>query len=286
MGTSKEDQNQGLTLIQPQFIDVDGLAIRYVRGGRDKAEALLLLSPWPESLYAFQPMWDTLAKNFALIAADLPGFGGSEARQDLLAPEQMGEFVVKIIAKLGLPKCHAVGPDIGTSALLFAASNHPDTFASIVIGSGGASYPLEVGSTLKAIIDAPSIEPFRQMESSSLVNGVLASLEHYQVPDLIREDYVRSYAGDRFVESTAFVRAYPEALATLQNKLPAITVPVQIITGRNDPFVPPSNGEYLVNRLPHAKLDVLECGHLVWEDDADNYARVLSDWVKQKYLQA
>ncbi len=62
MGTSKEDQNQGLTSIQPQFIDVDGLAIRYVRGERDKAETLLLLSPWPESLYAFQPMWDTLAK--------------------------------------------------------------------------------------------------------------------------------------------------------------------------------------------------------------------------------
>ncbi len=38
--------------------------------------------------------------------------------------------------------------------------------------------------------------------------------------------------------------------------------------------------------LPHAKLDILESGHLVWEDDADNYARVLSDWVKQKYLQA
>ena len=47
----------------------------------------MLLSPWPESLFAFQPMWSRLADHAHLVAIDLPGFGQSERRDSLLAPE-------------------------------------------------------------------------------------------------------------------------------------------------------------------------------------------------------
>jgi pimeloyl-ACP methyl ester carboxylesterase len=34
-----------------------------------------MLSPWPESIFAYLPMWDALAARCSLIAVDLPGFG-------------------------------------------------------------------------------------------------------------------------------------------------------------------------------------------------------------------
>ncbi len=53
--------------------------------------------------------------------------------------------------------------------------------------------------------------------------------------------------------------------------LPKITVPCQIIVGLHDPFVPVSNAEGLHKGLPKSQLNVIDCGHFVWEDEADTY---------------
>jgi pimeloyl-ACP methyl ester carboxylesterase len=47
---------------------------------------VLLTSPWPESLYVFALMWATLAEHIRPFALDLPGFGASERRGELLSP--------------------------------------------------------------------------------------------------------------------------------------------------------------------------------------------------------
>jgi pimeloyl-ACP methyl ester carboxylesterase len=95
----------------------------------------------------------------------------------------------------------------------------------------------------------------------------------------VREDYLASYAGDRFVESAAYVRNYPSDLPVLAERLGDIKTPVQIIAGRRDALVPASNAEYLHARLPHSKLDILETGHFTWEDGADDYLRLTRSWI-------
>jgi poly(3-hydroxyalkanoate) depolymerase len=44
--------------------------------------------------------------------------------------------------------------------------------------------------------------------------------------------------------------------------LPQIRVPVQIIMGLDDPIMPVVNGRLLASRLPNARLEVVDCGHL------------------------
>jgi hypothetical protein len=50
-------------VIQTQFRTVDGVRIRYAESDGQHEETLLLTSPWPESLYAFAPMWSSLAEH-------------------------------------------------------------------------------------------------------------------------------------------------------------------------------------------------------------------------------
>ena len=111
--------------IEPRFRTIDGLNIRYADTGGSHDATLLLTSPWPESLYAFAPMWATLAERARLFAVDLPGFGASERREDLLSPRAMGGFLARLVAEVGLEPPHIVAPDVGTSAALFAAATHP-----------------------------------------------------------------------------------------------------------------------------------------------------------------
>ena len=71
-----------------------------------------------------------------------------------------------------------------------------------------------------------------------VVAGALSGIERYALPDAVREDYLRSYEGDRMAESMRYVRAYPAELPILRDLLPQIQTPVQIIAGRRDPAVP------------------------------------------------
>jgi pimeloyl-ACP methyl ester carboxylesterase len=260
--------------------EADGLMIRYAESVGDADETILLLNPWPESLFAWQTIWSRLAETGRLVAIDLPGFGQSEGRADLQSPSAMGTFLLRLIDEWGLGHPHVVGPDVGTGAVLFAASEDLDRFPSAVVGSGGASFPLEVAGALKELIEAPDLSAFQGVDGRDIVAAALQGIERHTLPDAVREDYLASYAGDRFVESAAYVRSYPSALPVLAERLGDITTPVQIIAGRHDGLVPPSNGEFLHARLAHSKLDILDTGHFTWEDAAEKYLELTRSWIE------
>jgi pimeloyl-ACP methyl ester carboxylesterase len=265
------------TSIEPQFRTVDGLKIRFAES-EQRDDHALLLCPWPESIRAYDQIWDRLAEHAHLVAVDLPGFGHSERRDSLLAPRAMGEFVIRLADEFELESPHTVGPDIGTGALLFAAADNPGRLRSIVVGSGGASFPLELGGILNDWVVAPDIEGYRAADPREIVAAAVRGIERYELPDSAREDYLSAYEGDRFVESMRYVRAYPTELPILGELLPQIETPVQIICGLWDWAVPPSNHRYLHERLPKSKLDLIDAGHFTWEDAPEEYAQILTSW--------
>jgi pimeloyl-ACP methyl ester carboxylesterase len=264
--------------IEPHFRTIGGLSIRFAESA-DRDDHALLLSPWPESLFAFEPTWLRLAEHAHLVAIDLPGFGHSQRRDELLSPRAMGEFVVRVADAFGLEKPHVVGPDVGTGASLFAAALHPGRLRSLVVGSGGSAFPLQLGGVLKDWVEAPDLEGYRSSDPRQIVAAALtADIERYALPDHVREDYLSSYDGDRFVESMRYVRSYPTELPILCDLLSEIHTPVQIIAGARDPAVPPVNAEFLHERLPKSKLDLIDAGHFAWEDGADEYAALVTSW--------
>ena len=136
------------TVPQVRFRTIDGLRIRYADSGPSREPTLLLTSPWPESVYAFTPIWSSLAERARLFAIDLPGFGASERRDDLLSPRAMGEFLARLIAEAELDTPHLVAPDVGTSAALFLAAAHPEEISGVIVGTGGAAVPIQLGEPL------------------------------------------------------------------------------------------------------------------------------------------
>jgi pimeloyl-ACP methyl ester carboxylesterase len=261
---------------QVRFRTIDGVQIRYADSGSSQKPAVLLTSPWPESIYAFAPMWASLAEHARLFAVDLPGFGASERREDLLSPRAMGEFLAHLIAEADLGTPHIVAPDVGTAAALFAAAAHPERIASAIVGTGGAAVPIQLGEPLASWVLDPDPGRYRRMDPRVIVGAALDTIAG-GIPDDIRADYLACYDGDRFAESMRYIRRHPEELPVLAGLLPQITVPVTIINGRHDRVVPVPNAEFLDQRLPTSRLVIIDAGHFVWEEEPAKYAATVID---------
>jgi pimeloyl-ACP methyl ester carboxylesterase len=261
-----------------RFRLIGGLTVRFAASEAHSDQALLL-SPWPESLLAFEPVWWRLAKRTHLVAVDLPGFGHSQRSDSLLSPRAMGEFIITVADTFGLEHPHVVAPGTGTPAALFAAAQHPGRLRSLVAGSSAAAVPLQLGGIVKEIIEAPGLDEFRRADPRQLVNTALSGIGRYTLPESVRDDYLASYQGDRFAESARYLRSYPAELPVLASLLPKIATPVQIIAGADDKATPPVNARFLNERLPHSKLDFIDAGHFTWEDAAAEYAAlIISLW--------
>jgi pimeloyl-ACP methyl ester carboxylesterase len=239
--------------IRTQVRTIDGVSIRFAESDKRGGADALLTSPWPESPYAFEPAWSRLADHAHLVAIDLPGFGRSERRNELMSPRAMGEFLVRVADAFGLESPH-------------------------VVGTGATAVPLQVGDPLKEWVEAPDLEPYRRIDGRQVVTAAMSTLERYQPTDAAREDYLLSYEGERFAESMRYVQTYPTELPVLRDLLPSIQTPVQIFAGRRDRVVPLVNAEFLHEWLPLSRLAVLDTGHWAWEDAADEYAALVTAW--------
>jgi pimeloyl-ACP methyl ester carboxylesterase len=244
---------------------------------------VLLLAPWPESLWAFRRIWSRVAAVARVVAIDLPGFGHSDGRPELIAPDAAGVFLARLIDEWDLGAPHVVGPDIGTSAALFLAAKAPERVTSLSIGGGAVRFPIEAGGALKDIIEAPSLDVLRALDARTNIGDAVESGASSVSEPEVHEDYVSAYDLGRFAESARFVRHYPEQNPMLRDLLPSITTPTQILAGRHDELVPWSNNEYLDELLPNSKIHPLEAGHFAWEEAAEDYGRLTADWISGGY---
>lgn len=267
-----------------ETITVDGIQMRIRTGGAATGTPLLLTAPWPESIRAFDALWPALAPLGPLVAVDLPGFGLSEARDDLRSPAAMGDFLPALLDALGLARVHAIVPDVGTLAALFAAASHPERFESIVAGSGGIALAL-LGAPLQQIVASRRAD-FVGVDGGEQVVGLIRTSMKVPLPEDVLEDYRASSAGDRWNEAADFVRAYARDLPRLGDLLGSIVTPVLAISGAHDPFVPPNNGAFLAERLPHCVHEVVESGHFVWEEASARYAALVTAWIGSGYRTA
>src|SRR5262245_60298352 len=265
------------------FRVLDGVRVRFADTRADSDTTVLLLAPWPESLWAFRRIWDRVAAVGRVVAIDLPGFGHSDGRPELIAPDASGAFLARLIDEWGLGAHHAVGPDVGTAAARFLAAGAPERVTSLTVGGGAVRFPIEAGGSLKEIIEAPSLDVVRGLDARANIGATVEpGAASDREPD-VHEDYVSAYDLGRFAESARFVRHYPEQNPVLRDLLPTITTPTQIVAGRDDDLVPWSNNQYLGQLLPHADLHPLEAGHEAWEQAPEEYGRRAADWVTGGY---
>ena len=258
------------------------MSIRFAQS-EQRDDHALLLSPWPESLFAFEPTWARLAEHTHLVAIDLPGFGHSQRRDALLSPRAMGEFVIRVADAFGLEQ-----PACGRSRRRhrgLRCSPRPCIRAVFAASSSAAAARRFRSSWAGAqgLGRSPRSRGYRSADPRQIVAGVLTDIERYALLDSSARTTSPPTKATGSSSRCATCAAYPTELPVLGDLLPKIQTPVQIIAGARDPVVPPVNAEFLNERLPNSKLDIIDAGHFTWEDAADEYAALATSWWQGGY---
>ena len=269
--------------IATYFRVVDGTRVRYADTKADSDTVILMLAPWPETLWAYRRIWDQISAVGRVVALDMPGFGHSDQPERLIAPDAMGDFLALLIDEWGLGSPHIVGPDVGTAAALFLTNKAPDKVTSLSIGGGAVTSPIAAGGALEAVIGAPSLDDVRQLDARANISAADESAAPQASEPEVLEDYVSAYDLGRFAESARFVRHYPEQNKLVQDFLPSIQIPTLILAGENDDLVPWSNNQFLADTMPNSVAHRLDAGHFAWEEAAGEYGRLVSEWIAGGY---
>lgn len=224
-----------------------------------------------------------LSEHFRVIAFDNRGAGRSDKPHMEYSIPLFADDTAALMTALHIPDAYILGVSMGGYIAQELALNHPDRIRKMILGCtscGGARAVFMNGKRLKKFTANAGLQPeeilrkdmdiyfsdsFVEQNSEKIEEFVQISLRYYQPPDAFERQFdacLRHDAGDR---------------------LKQITKPTLIMTGDDDPLVPPANSEILKALIPDSKLSVFPGGrHCFFVENAERFNREVIEFLKDR----
>jgi abhydrolase domain-containing protein 6 len=249
--------------LKQRSIDVKGLRIEYLEGG--KGDALLLLHGFGANKDNWTRIGKYLTPHFRVIAPDLPGFGESSAD-----PE--GDYTISVQAKrvkefvraLGIKPLHLGGSSMGGNIAGAYASSYPKDLKSLLlIAPGGvtSSGSSEMNRRLKEGKPNPlvvrSVEDYERLLDFVFVKRPFIPLP---IKKVLTQEAIEHQPLNRkiFKQLRNSVDVTP-----LEVLLKGSSVKTLIVWGAQDRVLHVSGAKILESVMSKAKVEVMDAvGHL------------------------
>jgi pimeloyl-ACP methyl ester carboxylesterase len=275
--------------VKIKFANVGGINTRYISEG--EGPTLVLIHGIGHSADVFYRNVDTLARDYFVIAPDLPGHGFTE-RMDLAGGAPQPLFVRQLellLDELGIDTYSVLGSSFGgLLACLMTLSRPSKVHDLIVVGSGGAFHSTdEQRRTLQKVLanasgamSEPTLESCRSRLAAICYDPTAVAEE-------ILLTQLTSYGlGDRFEAFKSAISGYLASLDSedcrVYGRLEAIKSRTMIITGRQDSRASVESHVQAKERIAGAELVILDgCGHLPYMEHVDTFNRIVLEFLRR-----
>ncbi len=250
--------------------------------------AVVLLHGFPQSSFVWRDLAGLLAGRFRVIAPDLLGAGDSDKPADSpLDVHAQSGYVRELLEGLGIDRFGVVGAGHGGGiGQLLAVGGGVE--AMVLLNSIVGSFSPSEG--IRGVEDAPS-EQRADGTAAAMIRAALdVGMGHRsRLTDGLLAEYVRPYEG---IEGAAAFLRSAEAmnevdLTGLEDRLSELEIPVLILWGEDDPFMPVQAADQLNAWIPTSTLGLLPgCGHFLLEDAMDTVGPMIYEYLRARYLRA
>lgn len=263
---------------------VDSTPLLYVHR-RGAGEPLVLLHGLGESHVGWQPVIDALAREYDVLAVDLPGFGRSPALPPGVAPnaDNLAAAVNATLDALGVGDYHVAGYSLGARVALHLAAT--DRARSVVaIAPDGLGTPIERVQGFIALVAgrgvAQALAPAAGMLSKTPLGRTVFFSGTRSLPWQLDPAEARQMLTD-YARSPAYDATNWASMFDVPTHLRTITVPVLFLQGTADPLMAQQTQRYLAF-VPNARLRWLPgLKHVPISDDPAAVAEYMLDFLRR-----
>ncbi len=271
---------------------VDGVGIFYREAGLKDAPTIVLLQGFPSSSRGYATLIPLLATRYHVIVPDFPGFGQSDAPPPssyTYTFDHLAETVGALLEQLKLTRYTLYLFDYGAPVGYRIILAHPERLHALIVQNGNA-YKEGLGPKWAQIAEFwadPKAHPevvdaFLSYEATKQRHLAGTSRPDAYDPDSWNDEYAHlTQPGQREIQAALLydyrtnVASYPAWQAWLREHKP----PTLVAWGANDPsFIAAGATAYRAD-LPDAELHLLDAGHFALEEQNDEVARLILEFM-------
>ncbi len=262
------------------YTRINGFMIHHATAG--SGNPLVMLHGGGTWHYTFRSNIGHLSRYFQVYAPDLPGHGytypiASVKQYDF---ETVAKTLVALMNHLEFDKVHLLGHSWGGGWAIDFAGKYPERVAKLIlIDSSG----IDLRERLAwEILKIPVIgKLLTLLITRSMVRRGL--MKAFADPSLVSPEMVREiYKPLTFSHVKQAQYSYARNLdwSKTECALPLIHCPVLILWGRKDRYIDVRFGRMLAERIPDARLEILEeCGHCPHEEKPAAINRLITEFL-------
>lgn len=279
-------------------IAVDGIDIFYREAGSRKNPSLLLLHGFPTSSAMFKNLMVILSDKFHLVAPDYPGFGFSafpDRNSYEYSFKNLAACIHRFTEEIDLETFSIYLHDYGCPIGLRICVDHPEKIDRIIVQNGNSyleglgpqwdetrdywEHPTE--EKKKKVAAFLSEDGVRMQYTAGLPEGLLARVS----PEAWILDWERMRRPgniDMQFELNCDYRKNLELFPVFQEYFRMHQPPALIIWGKHDVFFDVKEAFCYKRDLPHARMHILDCGHMALETNLDEVVKLIQDFTSMR----
>jgi 3-oxoadipate enol-lactonase len=256
------------------FVDNQGTKIYWDEQGQ--GAPLLLIMGLGYASAMWHRIRPALSQNFRTIAFDNRGVGLSDVPPGPYSMASMASDAAAVFDAAGIIRAHVFGVSMGGMIAQEFALQYPAKTGSLILGCTAAGGPTAV----KAESKVADVLLARNMTPEQAREAILPYIYDAATPrEKIDED---SAVRQRWLPTPAGYLAQLQAVLAFESysRLDRITAPTLVIHGKSDALVPCANGELIANRIPGAKLVLLDhASHLFLTDQTEAAHKAIQEFL-------
>jgi 3-oxoadipate enol-lactonase len=259
--------------------NVNNVMTHYEISGKEQRPVVMLSHSLGCSSIMWVPQLAVLGTTFRMLCFDTRGHGESDAPPGPYSLEQLGEDAVGLLDALNIDRVHFVGLSMGGMIGQSVALNHSKRLLSLTLCDTTAFIPPDAQAVWQ-----DRIQTVRDMGLKAVVDETMARwftppYLHWNPPEVkvIHDQFVKTDVAGYIGCSQAIMK-----LDYLE-RLPEISIPVQIMVGEEDPGTPVAAAEAMHERIAGSKLVVIpSAAHLSNIEQAQIFNRELMAFLKKQ----
>ena len=264
-----------LLATQTVWLIREDIKVRYAELGDPSKPTVLLLHGVPENLQAWYAVAPLLAEQYHVLALDWPGFGGSDplSSPDDYTSRRFAEVIIDFLDTLDIHQANLVGTDIALLPSLLVGLEHPSRILKLAVMDGipfprpqYSSWELRSFAKKGSILGKALVQWFPRVTAQ--ISYLKGFYRGHSIPAEVREEFAAD--GVRKSNQEAFLSYFQNfrmGQEYFEPRAHQLQKPVLVVWGKYDRFISSKLGYEIVEKLPNARLEVIDkSGHYVHMD--------------------